>query len=193
VDLASEGFATKRVWFAVRAHKRIEWIDIDLVLSGKTIRKILLNKRGLVHPGNDILHEGGNLPCISQCPMNEILARKFCHPNVHVENIVHVGKVFDHTLRINAIIVQSHGSKSTICTCFEEILHPLYALGSRRNSGSNQSRIALILQRITDTHPDSSRILWAKIGLRRQIRFVEGHYTICIPRLDNTLELLNLI
>jgi len=175
MDLASEGFATKRVWFTVRALKRIEWIDIDLSLSGNTIRKILPDKRSLVHPGSDILHEGGNLLCTSLWTPSEILARKFCHPNVHVENIVHLGKVFNHILRISGINVQSHGMKKTICTCVEEILQPLYAVGSRRNSGSKNSRITLILQRITNIHPDLSRFLWAQIGLRRQIRFVIGH------------------
>lgn len=39
MDLASEGYATKRVWFIARAHKRIECIDADFldhILSGKT-------------------------------------------------------------------------------------------------------------------------------------------------------------
>ena len=36
------------------------------------------------------------------------MAGKFCDPDVHAKNIVEIGKVFNHFLRISAVMVRSH-------------------------------------------------------------------------------------
>lgn len=71
--------------------------------------EILLNKRGIVHPGGNLAHEIKDLIPAALGTTGEVLAGELSNPDGLVESLMEVGDVVDELLRVSTVPVEGNG------------------------------------------------------------------------------------
>jgi len=176
---------------AITGHELVKRIDALHVMHYAE-SKVMGDVVSAVHPAGDGVHEVLDLSCAALSTSSKVLAGKFSDPNVPAERVVEILAVADESLRIGTVPMEGDGINGTARAIIDKVFQPSLAIWARGDRWRNKA-IALTLEGLKVLLPEGSSITRIKIRLATDIRFVEAQSPTSVTRLDEVLEITNLL